>query len=222
MRLRHLLQTFKFLQCHKKGILIVLWLISFLVIIIGCYSANQQELATIEERVTKLEQIEPTVTEPVIIYVYSDEDEEEEVIEETSLTLYDQLSEDEIWLLEVAVYHEVGYFSKTYQKMIATCILNRLLSDDFPDTVFEVILQDNQFADIKEYYGLEPTEETEEAVREVFSSEETLHNAVYFYNPDYSETSSILWFEESEDVEFLFEYSEIGYGEVIWSTRFFK
>lgn len=106
--------------------------------------------------------------------------------------------------------------------MVATCILNRLLSDDFPNTVFEVILQNNQFADIEEYYGLVPTEETKEAVKEVFSSEETMHDAVYFYNPNFSETSSILWFEESGDVEFLFEYSETGYGEVTWNTRFFK
>lgn len=228
IKLRPLLRIFKFLHRHKKKFLIVLWLIVFLVINIGCYLECQQELATIDKRVIELEQLEATVIEPLIIYVDSDEDNEKEedeiIIEEetSSVILYNCLTDDEIWLLEVVVYHEVGYFSKTYQKMIATCILNRFLSDDFPNTIYEIIFQENQFADIEEYYGIVPTEETQEAVKEVFSSEETMHDATYFYNSDYSDTSSIIWFEESGDVEFLFEYSETGYGEVEWSTRFFK
>ena len=66
-----------------------------------------------------------------------------------------------------------------------------------------------------------PDEDTVEVVREVFVSEDPSHDGVFYYNPELSEYSSVLWFEYSGDLEFVFEYTEISWG-IAYTTRFFK
>lgn len=141
-------------------------------------------------------------------------------IEEEQITIYDTLSEKEIYLIELTVQHEVGAFSPTYKELIANVILNRFLSSAFPDTIEEVILQEGQFTD-GNYDGVEIDEATKEAVKKVFSLEEPIHDATFYYNPDYSSNASIQWFEYSGDVEYLFTYSEDMWGSS-WRARFFK
>lgn len=138
------------------------------------------------------------------------------------VTLYDALSENEITMIEITVQHEVGNFSKEYKTYVAELIRNRLASKDFPDTVTEVLFQKGQFQGISNwlYSGIIPDEETKEVVKEVFSAEDTSHSATYYYNPKLSEYDSLVWFEYSGDVEYLFEYSEDSWG-TTYTTRFF-
>ena len=63
--------------------------------------------------------------------------------------------------------------------------------------------------------------ETQEAVKEVFSMEESPHLATYYYNPELSEYSSVIWFEYSGDVQYLFQYAETSWG-TTYNTRFFS
>ena len=139
------------------------------------------------------------------------------------VTLYDTLSENEIMMIEITIQHEVGNFSKEYKTYVAELIKNRLASEDFPDTVTEVLFQKNQFQGISNwlYSGITPDEETKEVVKEVFSAEGTSHSATYYYNPESSEYDSLIWFEYSGDVEYVFEYSEDNWG-TTYTTRFFK
>lgn len=138
------------------------------------------------------------------------------------ITLYDDLSENEITMIEITIQHEVGNFSKEYKTYVAELIRNRLISEDFPDTVTEVLFQKGQFQGISNwlYSGITPDEETKEVVKEVFSAEDTSHSATYYYNPKLSEYDSLVWFEYSGDVEYLFEYSEDSWG-TTYTTRFF-
>lgn len=139
-----------------------------------------------------------------------------------SITLYDTLSENEIAMIEITIQHEVGNFSKEYKTYVAELIRNRLVSEDFPDTVTEVLFQKDQFQGISNwlYSGITPDEETKEVVEEVFSAEGTSHSATYYYNPELSEYDSLVWFEYSGDVEYVFEYSEDNWG-TTYTTRFF-
>lgn len=57
------------------------------------------------------------------------------------VTLYDTLSENEIAMIEITIQHEVGNFSKEYKTYVAELIRNRLISEDFPNTVTEVLFQ---------------------------------------------------------------------------------
>ena len=149
-----------------------------------------------------------------IVYLQEEVEQEEEMC-----TLYTSLTQEEIELIELTVQHEVGNFSKDYKKLIAAIIRNRLESDSFPNTISEVILAEGQFSN-GDYVGVNVDIETQEAVEEVFSMEESPHLATYYYNPELSSYSSIYWFEYSGDIEYLFSYSEEDWG-IIYTTRFF-
>ena len=149
-----------------------------------------------------------------IAYLQEEVEQEEEIC-----TLYTSLTKEEIELIELTVQHEVGNFSKDYKKLIAAIIRNRLESDSFPNTISEVILAEGQFSN-GDYVGVNVDIETQEAVEEVFSMEESPHLATYYYNPELSSYSSIYWFEYSGDIEYLFSYSEEDWG-IIYTTRFF-
>lgn len=162
------------------------------------------------------------LSEPIssIIIQTTSENKKDTTIE--PVTLYDTLSENEIMMIEITIQHEVGNFSKEYKTYVAELIRNRLASEDFPDTVTEVLFQKGQFQGISNwlYSGIIPDEETKEVVKEVFSAEDTSHSATYYYNPKLSEYDSLVWFEYSGDVEYLFEYSENSWG-ATYTTRFF-
>ena len=147
------------------------------------------------------------------------QEEVEQEKEEEICTLYTSLTKEEIELIELTVQHEVGNFSKDYKKLIAAIIRNRLESDSFPNTISEVILAKGQFSN-GDYVGVNVDIETQEAVEEVFSMEESPHLATYYYNPELSSYSSIYWFEYSGDIEYLFSYSEEDWG-IVYTTRFF-
>ena len=149
-----------------------------------------------------------------IAYLQEEVEQEEEIC-----TLYASLTKEEIELIELTVQHEVGNFSKDYKKLIAAIIRNRLESDSFPNTISEIILAKGQFSN-GDYAGVNVDIETQEAVEEVFSMEESPHLATYYYNPELSSYSSIYWFEYSGDIEYLFSYSEEDWG-IVYTTRFF-
>lgn len=151
-----------------------------------------------------------------IVYLQEEVEQEQE---EEICTLYTSLTKEEIELIELTVQHEVGNFSKDYKKLIAAIIRNRLESDSFPNTISEVILAKGQFSN-GDYVGVNVDIETQEAVEEVFSMEESPHLATYYYNPELSSYSSIYWFEYSGDIEYLFSYSEEDWG-IVYTTRFF-
>lgn len=138
-------------------------------------------------------------------------------------TFYDRLSAEEINLLEVVIQHEVGGLSKEYKMLVAGIIRNRLSSEEFPDTVEDVLYQEGQFCGIDRWYSpqYEVDDETKEAVKEVFSKETANHEALYYYNPELSSWQAVAWFEYSGDVTFCFEYSEDSWG-ITYTTRFFK
>ena len=148
------------------------------------------------------------------VYLQEEVEQEKEIC-----TLYTSLTKEEIELIELTVQHEVGNFSKDYKKLIAAIIRNRLESDSFPNTISEVILAKGQFSN-GDYVGVNVDIETQEAVEEVFSMEESPHLATYYYNPELSSYSSIYWFEYSGDIEYLFSYSEEDWG-IVYTTRFF-
>ena len=149
-----------------------------------------------------------------IVYLQEEVEQEKEIC-----TLYTSLTKEEIELIELTVQHEVGNFSKDYKKLIAAIIRNRLESDSFPNTISEIILAKGQFSN-GDYAGVNVDIETQEAVEEVFSMEESPHLATYYYNPELSSYSSIYWFEYSGDIEYLFSYSEEDWG-IVYTTRFF-
>lgn len=158
----------------------------------------------------------PEITEPIMSSLDISH------IAENNDTLYNSLTENEITMIEIVVQHEVGNFSREYKTCVTELIRNRLMSEDFPNTVTEVLFQKGQFQGISSwlYSGIIPDEETKAVVKEVFSAEDTSHKATFYYNPALSEYESVMWFEYSGDVDYLFEYTETNWG-IEYTTRFF-
>lgn len=136
---------------------------------------------------------------------------------------YNSLTDEEINMIEVTVQHEVGDFSAEYKRLVAEIIYNRIKSEEFPNTVKDVLFQKNQFTNINNWYSPDyPVDTaTKQIIKEVFSKDETSHKALYYYNPYYSTPKAIEWFEHSGDVEYLFSHTEISWG-IAYETRFFR
>lgn len=164
-----------------------------------------------ESSETSIESENATVSEPVA------------AVSEVPETLYNTLTLEEINLLEVTVQHEVGNFSKRYKTYVAEIIYNRLVSDDFPNTIHDVLFQRGQFQGIASWSksGIIPDEETKQAVKNVFSAENPSHNCTFYYNPEFSESESIEWFETAPTINYVFSYTERSWGKE-YTTRFFE
>ena len=136
---------------------------------------------------------------------------------------YDTLTDHEINLLEVVVQHGVGNLSSKYKELVAELLYNRLVSDLFPNTVEEMLYQRGAFQGISRWYrpDFKVDDETKAVVKKVFTECNPSHEAIAYYNPALSSQTGMDWFENSGDVEFLFEYAETSWG-VVYNTRFFK
>lgn len=104
------------------------------------------------------------------------------------------ISDEDVYILACLVYHEARGESFEGQVAVIEVVLNRMLSDYFPDTVEEVIFQKYgdvwQFSPAPYLYTVEPGKEQYLAVhtaieeREHILSEET----VYFSTAPYNES----------------------------------
>lgn len=94
-----------------------------------------------------------------------------------------KLTEEEIDLLAKLAYEEAGNQSFLGQRAVVEVVLNRIVSDRFPDTIQEVIYQDNpvQFTPAYRLGNTEPTEEQYRAVSAVLSSVEPLLDSDVLY-----------------------------------------
>lgn len=113
-------------------------------------------------------------------------------------------SEEDIAMIEAVVMHEVGYCSKESKIAVTHLILNRVESELFPDTVYEVLHQKGQFGAIHNYYDneLPVDEETSKTVRAAIESGSS-HEAVFYYAPKYTnDKKTAAWFES---LDFQFE-----------------
>lgn len=163
-----------------------------------------------------------TIVQDEIYLVESDLCEDVKI--EQPPTTYDTLTDEEISLIEKTVQHEVGNFSNLYKQYVAEIIYNRLYSDEFPNTVEEVLFQEGQFSNINNWINdseLIPNEDVIAVVEEVFTNDNPSHDCTYYYNPELSSNSAVQWFEYSGDVKFVFSHTEESWG-IEYETRFFK
>lgn len=102
-------------------------------------------------------------------------------------TVY-QVTERERDLLAKLVYAEARGEPLEGQVAVAAVVLNRVRSQAFPDTVWDVIHEPRQFTPIEQ--GLLPKTATagcEQAVLRALNGEDPTGGALYFYNPTTSQ-----------------------------------
>lgn len=94
--------------------------------------------------------------------------------------------------------------------LVANVILNRVVSKKFPNSVAEVVFQNNgvtyQFAPIKDgrYWTVEVSDETREAVERVLAGEDYSQGALYFAARRMANKKAMSWFDTS--LKYLFRH----------------
>ena len=115
---------------------------------------------------------------------------------------YDWDGEDERMLAKIAMAEAEGE-SVEGKALVILVVLNRVWSDEFPDSIEEVIFQKNQFSPVADggrYWTTEPNAECAEALALVESGWDESQGALYFE----SAANEQGW--HSRSLEFLFQY----------------
>lgn len=137
---------------------------------------------------------------------------EERVVEYTLLEQQDRYDfpDEEIEVLLRIVEAEAGSEDEEGRLLVANVILNRVRSELFPDSVSEVVFQNEggavQFtpAYSGSYYAVEVSDTTVRAVERALSGEDISGGALYFAARKYANKESMKWFDEK--LEFLFQH----------------
>ncbi|PDY93232.1 N-acetylmuramoyl-L-alanine amidase [Bacillus anthracis] len=110
------------------------------------------------------------------------------------------ISGDDFDLLSRLVEAEAGIEPFEGKIAVANVILNRVESDQFPNTIEGVIYEAGQFQPVRNgHINKVPSEESKEAVRKALSVNRSLGgNSLYFYDPRYSDESAKRWFNTLE------------------------
>lgn len=92
--------------------------------------------------------------------------------------------EDVVYWLSRIIYAESGNQSLEGQVAVGNVVLNRVASPAFPNTVYEVIFQSNQFSPVKNgTIYCTPTEECVMAAKLCLEGATTVQYSLYFINP---------------------------------------
>lgn len=121
-----------------------------------------------------------------------------------------ELSREDLEALLRIVEAEAGGEDIEGKLLVANVVLNRVNCEDFPDTVLEVVFQQNngvsQFSPVRNgrYWSVEISDETVEAVRRALEGEDISQGALYFAARKYAQSDKMKWFDEN--LTFLFAH----------------
>ncbi|MBQ8598314.1 MAG: cell wall hydrolase [Lachnospiraceae bacterium] len=121
-----------------------------------------------------------------------------------------ELSEADYEALLKIVQAEAGNEDETGKMLVAGVVLNRVKDEKFPDTVTEVVMQQEggvyQFSPVANgsYRNAKVTQETIDAVERVLEGEDVTQGALYFAARKYADPDKMKWFDNS--LTKLFEY----------------
>lgn len=153
-------------------------------------------------------------TTPYVSNLVTFEPQTEEESSEFEVDYYPEFTYSKDWsakesylLARIAMAEAEGCNTQT-KTLIIMCVLNRVWSDEFPDTIEEVIFQENQFSPIDNgrWDRVEPNEDCYEAVKVVMEAKyDYSGGATYFESCDDEDN----W--HSRNLEFLYESEGIRF-----------
>lgn len=120
------------------------------------------------------------------------------------------LSEEDLDILMRIVEAEAGNQDVEGRLLVANVVLNRVGSDKFPDTVKDVVFQEqngvNQFSPVSNgsIWKVQISEETDEAVERALDGEDISDGALYFVSRQYADSTKMGWFDRH--LTYLFEH----------------
>ncbi len=116
--------------------------------------------------------------------------------------LYELCEEDYEVLLRI-VQAEAGSEDEKGKMLVAGVVMNRVENEAFPDTVKEVVFQNEngtyQFSPVANgsFYSVKVSAETVEAVEKVLDGEDVTQGALYFAARKYADDEKMKWFDKN-------------------------
>lgn len=122
-----------------------------------------------------------TVEADPLIYESGTQEGNETPETEEPESRYETLTESEIELLAKVIYLEARGESTKGQQAVAEVVLNRVASDQFPDTLEEVVYQEGQFSTASQIPTAEPEDAQYKAIFSAMYGENILPMDVVFF-----------------------------------------
>ncbi|WP_321008552.1 cell wall hydrolase [Hungatella effluvii] len=107
------------------------------------------------------------------------------------------VSDDDYQVLLRIVQAEAGVCDEKGKILVANVVLNRVKSQEFPDSVRSVVYEPSQFSPVSDGYlnSVKVTEETKECVNRALEGEDYSDGALYFMNRRGSRSRAVSWFD---------------------------
>lgn len=195
----------------------MIWHIIIITIIMIIALCNMPRVVIAEKEDTSKsvsESYSNKTTVPYVSNLVTFEPQTEEESSEVEVDYYPEFTYSKDWsaeesylLARIAMAEAEGCNTQT-KTLIIMCVLNRVWSDEFPDTIEEVIFQENQFSPIDNgrWDRVEPNEDCYEAVKIVMEAKyDYSGGATYFENCADEDN----W--HSRNLEFLYESEGIRF-----------
>ena len=194
----------------------MIWHIIIITIIMIIALCNMPRIVIAEKEDTSKvsESYSNKTTKPHVSNLVTFEPQTEEESSEVEVDYYPEFTYSKDWsakesylLARIAMAEAEGCNIQT-KTLIIMCVLNRVWSDEFPDTIEEVIFQENQFSPIDNgrWDRVEPNEDCYEAVKVVMEAKyDYSGGATYFESCDDEDN----W--HSRNLEFLYESEGIRF-----------
>ena len=194
----------------------LVWHIIIITIIMIIALCNMPRVIAEKEDTSKSvsESYSNKTTTPYVSNLVTFEPQTEEEPSEVEVDYYPEFTYSKDWsaqesylLARIAMAEAEGCNTQT-KTLIIMCVLNRVWSDEFPDTIEEVIFQENQFSPIDNgrWDRVEPNEDCYEAVKVVMEAKyDYSGGATYFENCADEDN----W--HSRNLEFLYESEGIRF-----------
>ena len=194
----------------------MIWHIIIITIIMIIALCNMPRVIAENEDTSKSvsESYNNKTTTPYVYNLTTFEPQTEEESSEVEVDYYPEFTYSKDWsakesylLAKIAMAEAEGCNTQT-KTLIIMCVLNRVWSDEFPDTIEEVIFQENQFSPIDNgrWDRVEPNEDCYEAVKVVMEAKyDYSGGATYFENCADEDN----W--HSRNLEFLYESEGIRF-----------
>ena len=153
-------------------------------------------------------------TTPYVYNLITFEPQTEEESSEVEVDYYPEFTYSKDWsakesylLARIAMAEAEGCNIQT-KTLIIMCVLNRVWSDEFPDTIEEVIFQENQFSPIDNgrWDRVEPNEDCYKAVKVVMEAKYDYSGGATYFEDCVNEDN---W--HSRNLEFLYESEGIRF-----------
>lgn len=194
----------------------LVWHIIIITIIMIIALCNMPRVIAEKEDTSKSvsESYSNKTTMPYVSNLVTFEPQTEEESSEVEVDYYPEFTYSKDWsakesylLARIAMAEAEGCNTQT-KTLIIMCVLNRVWSDEFPDTIEEVIFQENQFSPIDNgrWDRVEPNEDCYEAVKVVMEAKYDYSGGVTYFENCADEDN---W--HSRNLEFLYESEGIRF-----------